>query len=80
MCRLVQVFSRQGVVLGPARAAGFSVHSQVIHSVDDCLVTDARTCAAVGTEGLAVNQTGLGSLSCIWEKVVMATKKIKRVN
>lgn len=29
-----------------------------------------------------MNQTGLGSLSCIWEKdeVVMATKKIKRVN
>lgn len=67
-------------MLGPTRAAGSSVHSQVIHSVDDCLVTGARTCAVLGTEGLAVNQTGLGSLNCIWEKVVMATKKIKRVN
>lgn len=36
----VQVFSRHGAVLGPARAAGSSVHSQVIHSVDDCLVTN----------------------------------------
>ena len=80
MYRLVQVFSRQGAVLGPTRAAGSSVHSQVIHSVDDCLVTGARTCAVLGTEGLAVNQTGLRSLNCIWEKVVMATKKIKRVN